>query len=684
GPGVGVFIGLLLTHWFALGSRLLPQPGAIAAMALGTAALFLPWHSVRRQSDRIVEHLQSKARDALRATAPSPVWAIILVVGAWTVLLWRLAGLNPNYSDTIAPALWLTGELVAHPGTIQAEVYPHLQVLLPRLAAMLQKAFGLPVQALHDGLAAVFAMLGLGAVAMTAAKLSRTSGWVGLLAGCLAIAALVQAWPGKMHLGYGLLMHMPGYLLGAWALAAALAIWSWWLFSARSMRANVIAFGLAGLLFDLHSTFGVILLGTMLTGLGLEALSQRAFAVAIRSCVAGLAAFLVCASPQMVMLMLHALASPVAQGPIPDPAAWWTLMAARKPSHIFIWGENGVVQPLAWLAALWSLAVFAIWPLVASERRLRLVATGLAALVFSAMAYVAFAWRPTPTIAGLVLTRATLICVATLPALLAALLVLNVRAWSQSGNLASLGSAALAGLSLALISLPEAGPELRSLALVLLALAGLAARTLGPPRTPGAAVSLGRVVAMVACAVSLAVPLWLVPAKARETLASMPRPDGPEWSEVTRFLRERTEPAEMALLPPYPYAMMSSRKASPTDYGQLAFSVYARWLLPFEFNQLMVLYGIDLRDRPAHSVAAWLAEQGGLLCMIERGYVHLVSDAGRLQALRRHYPALRLIVAPKDGTEPEGWTCGPVKLPQLPLERAFENSRFVVYKLATG
>ncbi len=179
-------------------------------------------------------------------------------------------------------------------------------------------------------------------------------------------------------------------------------------------------------------------------------------------------AFAAVASPQILMLVLHAPPALGAEAAALQGDGWWTLMAVRKPSHIFIWGDHGVVAPLGWLAAFWLAALAALWSMVSPELRLRLAAIGLATLVFCAIAYAAFALRPTPVLAGLVLTRAALLPVVLLPALIAALAALALRRWTETGAPLDVIRAALFACALAVMALADAGTPLRAMALACL------------------------------------------------------------------------------------------------------------------------------------------------------------------------------------------------------------------------
>ncbi len=319
--------------------------------------------------------------------------------------------------------------------------------------------------------------------------------------------------------------------------------------------------------------------------------------------------------------------------------------------------------------------------MIVVELRLRLAAIGIAAAVFCAIAYAAFALRPTPLLTGLVLTRAALLPVVLLPALIAALAALALRQWTLHGRVLDLLRFALFAAALALLALTSAETIWGALVLACLIFGALSGSPALQVRLDIPALRSAVVPAFLFGAVGLAIPLALLPAKWREAYTAMPKPDGPEWTQVTMFLKNEVEPGRMALMPPYPYAMVSARQASPTDYGQMGYSIYARWLLKLEFDQLRQLFGIDLRGHDPASVTRWLAERGGLLCLLEHGYMELASDPVRLRALKETYPTLAYVVAPKDGVLPEGWTCGPVKARSLPLETAFENASYVVYRL---
>lgn len=665
------------------GIDVLPSQAGAAAL-LGVMLLpVLPWARLWHAWQRLDTALTRRARaksDWLARPRSAPALLLLALSAFWTATLWQAQPLNPNYNDTLTPSLWYTGQLVTHPGTIQHEVYPHLQVLLPRLADAVYRLTGLPVEAFHNALAAGFVAVGLVAVGLAALRLGNARGAFGAIIGCLAIAVFVQGWPGKMQVGYPALFHMPGFLLGAWGVAASIAVWAFWLLAAERRRTVAIAFGLAGLVFDLHSTYGVILLGIMLTGLGLDGLRRGRIAQAMGRMVIGAMAFAAVAAPQLWFLMAHGSAV-ATQSHVPPAQDWWTLMAFRKPFHIFIWGEHGVSGPLAWLLAYWTMAMVALWPLVERGRAWRLVATGLATVIFCAIAYGAFALYPTPLLVGLVLTRAALIPMVGLAILLTALVALLFRAWQDSESARDAIRLCLAAIALALLGLPDGGAEVRYLGLTALAAVAVIGCLPREASVGSAMATALRPIALVATLIALSIPLVLLPTKWRETVALMPARDGAEWAQVTTFLREQTSVRDMALMPPYPYAMASSLKASPGDYGQMGYSVYARWLIPFEQDQIALLYGVNLREKTPSTITSWLAENGGLLCLVERSYSAIVSDVERLRQLRLAYPALRLVVAPKPGTTPEGWTCGPAATTPVPLKTLFENSGYVVYSL---
>ncbi len=344
---VAVPVAIIAIGYLASSALIYPRWEAvlgIAAAAIAPWRLMGRWTAARLEVGRV--RLQALTRSEGYGAAP----LIGLFAVVWTTSLRLSAGSNPNYSDTVAPAMWRAGELALHPGTIQFELYPHLQLLLPHVAAWMQAKLGLPILGLHDALGLFAAVAGLAAIGVTAARLAQLPGWAGGLLGCVAVAALIQGWVAKQHFGYPVLIHLPIQLLGAWGLAAVVAATAWWLFAPKSTTSTLIAFGLAGLIFNLHSTYGVIFLGVLLTAHGLGALRPAAFAREVSAAAIGLAAFLAAAAPQAFMLLSHTLPPDASAMP---QEAWWTLMAARKPFHVFIWGEHGVGAPLAWLAAFW-------------------------------------------------------------------------------------------------------------------------------------------------------------------------------------------------------------------------------------------------------------------------------------------------------------------------------------------
>ncbi len=185
-------LAVMLLTFLSSRALVLPRGEAVALVALAAAASVAPWRPILAWIAARLELARGRLAGLMRGEGAGAAPLVGLFAAGWTASLWFSAGSNPNYSDTIAPALWRVGELILHPGTIQLELYPHLQVLLPRLAAFLQTRLGLPVVGLHDALGLAFTAAGLSAVGIAAARLARLPGWPGALIGCAAIAALAQ------------------------------------------------------------------------------------------------------------------------------------------------------------------------------------------------------------------------------------------------------------------------------------------------------------------------------------------------------------------------------------------------------------------------------------------------------------------------------------------------------------
>ena len=633
--------------------------------------------------------LRALVAEATNRYAPATFACLLFGVAAsgWYASLWWTQPPDPNNTDVLAVALWRAGELVAPPGTVQAASYPYLQMQLPAVMAFLQRTFALPLEYSHQIFSGVFAAIAVSAMALVTLKVSGARGYLASVSAVLAFAVFAQSWLTKLNVGYPILLASPNFLLGTWALAAALMVWAGWLTATCRRRAVWVYPALAGLIFDLHSTYGLIVIGILLTGEALVALCAQERVSALRRLLPCVVAFVLGALPSIVSLVEFAHVAPAMISPAQD---WWTLMAFRKAFHIFLWGSESGIQPgLALIALTWTSITLALRPFLPREQTLRLTATLLASAAFCTAAYAVFAVVPTPQLVGLVLTRAAILPLCVLPALAVAHVVLCLRAWAADRAPLAAVRLALAAVAAAVLALPGTGGDHAQLA-VLTSGAWLLSAALPWLRAAAAVPAIyvrnylqaipSAVVASVSV-IALATPVLLLPAKWQATLASMSPTPGRSWTSVTDFVRAHVPHDQMVLMPPYPYAMVSSRHVNPADYSQLGISVYAQWLVPLEFQNLKALYDLDLRQFTPSTMPSYLNAQGGILCLVERGYVALTSSEARLRQLRTLYPTLHYVVGLRPAVTPMQWSCGPAAAQLLSLPQVFANDIYVVYRL---
>lgn len=600
-------------------------------------------------------------------------------IAVWGSSLWLMAPPDPNYSDTIAPSLWYAGKLAAPVGTLQHSLFPQLPLLLPRILGALDQSWALSVELAHDVLAGLFLVCGLGAIGILAVRLSSARGYGAAFVAILAIVVFLQSWVTALNVGYPLYVQYPSHLLGSWGIAASLFVWVIWITSGQTLVNLLICAGLAGLLTNLHATYGLIVIGIILTGISIEALIARKLAPALQRIVSAIFFFSLGALPQGLLILYQLPPASLPTG-VPD-TAWWTLMSFRKPFHIYLWGPGGIVQPLCWILAFWCALIAALSSRISAIYTYRLIATGVAVTIFCAIAYAAFAIVPIPALIGAVLSRSALIPMAAIPALAATLTILCLRSWNEQQNTLNALRLILASLTSALLALPIASDFVKASSLIALVATTIlmylpdAAPTVAVRRTtrlPGTALAV----------LAVAAPFLMLPAKWQGALAMMPRHPGTSWAQVTDYVRNVIPRDQIVLMPPYPYATVSSRHINPADYGYMGYSVYARGLVALEINQIELLLKINLLNFSPQTIQTYVAKNGQILCVFEKGYVKLTSDISRLHQLRSQYPSLHYFVAIKPGATPAQWTCGPAETQTLDLPRVFENDTYVVYQLS--
>ena len=317
----------------------------------------------------------------------------------------------------------------------------------------------------------------------------------------------------------------------------------------------------------------------------------------------------------------------------------------------------------------------------------RLAATLVAVTALIGISYLGAEVLRSPTITGLVLTRAANLLALALIVMSACLVVLSFRQWRHSQSAVDMVRALLVMASALFIAAP---PPAKGGLLPLFVLGLLLGATILAYRAPFHSMQK---VANRWClaAPMLSVPLLftlalvvMLPEKLGYETARMPKERSQAWRDVTAFLRDRTPLDAMVLTPPYPYATASARRSFPIDYGQFGWSVYARWLVEEEFDRAATIYGIELGGLSPEEARIHARTDGGILCQFERGYVELISNSERVLALKDRWPSLRYAVAPRPGTLPDEWTCGPAQGDLLDLDLAFENEGYVVYNLGAG
>ncbi|MGI9499280.1 MAG: hypothetical protein ACR2P3_04535 [Geminicoccaceae bacterium] len=671
-----IAIGLLITLLAATGwqfdfSRQQPTIIALIVIILGVTWTCVPIRGVLPSA-----LLSDVPGSMIRAGT----WLIgVSVPSIWLLTLWDAFPAVLDYSDSAGPALWQTGDLVAVPGSIHALVYPHIASSLPAVLAWADTALGINVTDGHLVLAAFAFALALTSLAVLALYLSGSP-----LALALALSVGAGSWFGALHVGYGLFFFSPGFLLGSWGLVFSVAAWAVWMVRADSIAWRLPCFMLAGVVFNLHATYGLLL--GVIFGLGelIALIQNRSVAKAWLVPLAAAGSFAVAALPEIISI-IELLTSPLIAFRSPDDtASWWSLMAFRKPSHIFLWDHGGIQGDVAILGAIASLAILNLAFFVRRTLILRMGITLIAISLFLLLSYVGSAWLRSPTLSGLVLSRAALLAMIAVFAMIAALPIAAFRGWQRTGDpLDACRVMALSG-AMFLCAQPLQGEEgltpFLMIALLLVAAGAGWVSSSRWPRRSGSLSVLERLTTpvLVGCVVAV---LTMLPAKWRSEAARMPKERSEAWRSVTDFLRDQTSKDKLILMPPYPYATATAQRSFPVDYGQFGWSVYARWLVDHEIAIAERIYGISLADRSSEEVQAYAREHGGILCLFERGYLDLVSSRKRLEELHDTWPAMAYVVAPKPGTIPDEWTCGPTANTVLDLPLAYENAAYLIYEL---
>jgi hypothetical protein len=596
--------------------------------------------------------------------------ALLIGSASWVGFALRYNVLDYDYSDTFGPAAWLHGDLEVVKGSIQAEVYPLIKSWLPSIISHASSITGINIADIHAIISISSSMAGLLGTAFAARFIARS--WISA-----AITPLVLpfSWPLDLVIGYPANFYMPSVQLGYWAMAWSVLVWALWLQARSGTWMHMLSFALAGVIFDFHSTYGLILLVAFVSADLLEAARSRE--TLKRLLALSTTAFLLTSLPQLWSLAT----TPVA--PLANADDWWKLMQFRKPFHIFLWNGGWAVANIVSGTLISILMFINIARNVSTTTLVRLIATLFTGLLFCSISYAAVAVWPTPRLAGLVLSRAWFLPIVALVAVGCTLPFLPCPAYRHSDNTEQLIIHRLLGAIVSLL-ISFSGPALvlRWVLVALLMARPLSGRLSWPSLLR---VQIGRRVwwaGLLTIGAGILVAAAIITTdKATKIAAFAPQTERESWTGMTSWIRENTPRDALFLMPPYPYATASTQRSSIIDYAYSGFSVYLTSLVPFELNALESVYGVDLRRLTRGEIPAYIAREGGILCLFETRYTALLSDIERLRELRGMYPNLRFVVGFRPGVTPHEWTCGAYRGPLLPLRIAFQNEEYLVYAL---
>jgi hypothetical protein len=671
-----VFVGWSPASWL---ETFLPL---LALLLIGSTIPVVPLAidkiSAHQSWDLAIIHNVNRAKIELTGGLSS-----VILILLWCFLMFSAFDFNLEISNTVGPALWLSGKLILAPDSIQAAIYPQEKTWLPWLIALVDRRLGIPTEASHVALAVSSLVTGLLAIAWVGRLIGKT--W---WAGAIAVIVSLEAWLTRLDVGYAMEIDIPTFRLGVWGMSWALAVWALWLSLPATLATSLLVYSLTGVLLCMHPNLGVILGGVLLTGDALSFLFEPRRGAILSRALIGFVVLLVAASPQIFLLSKYQ-ASQAALATDQDQA-WWPLMALREPFHIFLWDDTVYREPVIWISLGWltlffTLALLAIAKEVPRSILLRLIATGLAVAIFCAIQFAATELWPTPLIASLILTRALFLVKVAALVIIAALPFLALRRWLYEPTQSAGFCTFCYGLAAILIALPDPSTTLKVTAAAALGLGTVATyfpgaidryrsdqRPLWPLSTAAAALIMP------------AVLVGLVANKITYSFSLMAAKPTQTWLQTTEFLRTSTAKDSLMLMPPYPYATVSARRTSLLDYEQFGLPyAYMHLTVSKESKLLRQIYGIDLTRYTPRSLAEFLESRGGRLCFLEHSYLSVISSESRIDSLKRDHPALAYVVGFKPGVTPMWWRCGRQESPLLRLPRAFENEEYVVYDVRT-
>jgi len=221
-------------------------------------------------------------------------------------------------SDTLIPSLWLSGNLLLHPQSTDYHFFPHVASFAPHVQAWISRISRLDMLAIERYRALAGVIIGFFAMFLTGYALKRS-----FATAAIAAAIIPLSWP-HTTLGYQFFLWKNMIFMGFWSMGACALIWSLWLVIGHRPRWRYLPAALAGLLFNLHPTYAVILAVVFLVfefrdGLTLLRGARPFF---LRHILTSASFFAILGAPQIVRLT----ASPI---PGLDPSlenSWWWIM----------------------------------------------------------------------------------------------------------------------------------------------------------------------------------------------------------------------------------------------------------------------------------------------------------------------------------------------------------------------
>lgn len=608
-----------------------------------------------------------------------------MAVGAAILLLWARALVlqvpNYNYADSFGPTLVELGELRLVPDSAVTWFYGGARTVFPRLIAAACRLFGVTPEFMHTAISAFTAVVGLLGLGVASARIAG-SRW----AGVLAMIAIPFAWPFALSVGYSAPFWTGYAAAGYWGLGWTCAVWGLWFVSASTGMGAMVPFALAGVEFLAHPTWAIVTLTVLGFGELFEVASSNDRRAVVRGAVLKIGLALLIASPQIAMIVAN-LRQPVNAE---DLAGWWPLIQFRKSFHFYLWEDVVSYARLGLAGLLTTLSITLVWPLLDVTRRRRAVATVCAVAVLVITAYLAIEVMPIRSVSALVLTRSA--------SLLAAVSIVGVAAAAAASLSNRHGRNAVAAIAVWLaflgvavpvesapyasiaqrvsLQMPDVVRAVGNFSLSVMVTITALAIAIGTGRVPAATVRPVLLpVAGVAAAVALtAFKLPLIPPVQAATPTAT-------WNGVTEFLREQTPADSLIVVPPYPYSIASARRSFVMDYSLLGAAVYNPPMTAFELDALRKMYGIDLAGMSHSDIKAYLAQNDGILCLLERKYRELVASEARVRELKRAYPSASYLIGFKPGVTPLEWTCGAYDGSVLDLPIAHENAEYVIYDL---